>query len=71
LEAAIKSAGSLKRDRLRQALSELQTHTVIGRYLVDRTGVQVKHFALTIQWQKGKKEIVWPEEVATAKPILK
>ena len=71
LEAAIKSTGTLNRDRIRQAFSELQTHTVIGRYLVDPTGVQVKHFALTIQWQKGKKEIVWPEEVATAKPILK
>jgi branched-chain amino acid transport system substrate-binding protein len=70
LEAAITSAASLKRDRIRQALSELQTHTVLGRYLVDSTGMQVKHFALTIQWQNGKKEIVWPEEVRTAQPIF-
>jgi branched-chain amino acid transport system substrate-binding protein len=32
--------------------------------------MQVKHFALTIQWQNGKKEIVWPEEVRTAQPIF-
>ena len=52
-------------------LHHLEMETVIGRYGVDPTGVQVKHFALTVQWQQGRKEIFWPEELATATPILR
>jgi branched-chain amino acid transport system substrate-binding protein len=71
LEEAVKAVGSLTRDKVRQTLQNLQTYTVVGRYQVDPTGIQVKHFPLTIQWQEGKKEIVWPEEVRTAQPIFK
>lgn len=71
LEAATKLAQSLEPDNLRRAFHDLETYTIIGRYHVDRTGIQIKHLSLTIQWQNGRKEIVWPEELATAKPILK
>lgn len=71
LEAAVKLSGSLKRDKLRQAFYDLDTYIVVGRYVVDRTGVQVKRFSLVIQWQNGKKEIVWPEEVRSAPPLFK
>ena len=70
LEAAVTSAGSLDRRDIRDALEVLQMHTVVGRYLVDATGIQIKHFPLTIQWQEGRKQIVWPEEVQTAQPIF-
>lgn len=70
LEAAILSANSLDRDKIRQALYELQTYSVVGRYAVDRTGVQVKHVPMIIQWQGGRKEIVWPEEIQSAKPHI-
>jgi branched-chain amino acid transport system substrate-binding protein len=68
LEAAIQSANSFDRDKIRQALYDLQTYSVVGRYAVDRTGVQVKHVPMIIQWQGRKKEIVWPEEIQSAKP---
>ena len=71
LEAAVDLAKSLERPKIRQALSELETYTIIGRYKVDSTGIQVKHFPLTMQWQKNKKEIVWPEEMQTVKPVFK
>ena len=71
LEAAANSAGSLERAKILHALSQLETYSIIGRFKVDRTGVQIKHFPLTMQWQNGKKEIVWPEEMQTAKPILR
>lgn len=71
LEAAVISAQSLKRDKIRRALSSIRTHTVIGRYGVDPTGIQVKHFGLTVQWQNGAKQIVWPEELATSNPIFR
>ncbi len=71
LESAVKKATSLDRDKIRDILSAMDTMTVVGRYGVDKTGLQIKHFNLIIQWQKGKKEIVWPEELKTAKPIFK
>ncbi len=71
LERAAKKAGSLDREKIRTILSVMQTTTIIGRYGVDKTGKQIKHFPLIIQWQKGKKEIVWPKELSTAKPIFR
>ena len=71
LEAAVNSAKNLDRSRIRQALSKMETYTILGRYKVDQTGIQIKHFPLALQWQKGKKEIVWPEEMQTAEPIFK
>jgi branched-chain amino acid transport system substrate-binding protein len=69
LEAAIRKTHSLDREKLRDTLSSLDAMTVMGRYGVDRDGKQVRHFAVTVQWQKGKKEIVAPAELATAKPV--
>ncbi len=71
LEAAVNSAKSLKRNKIRQALSELEIYTILGRYRVDRTGMNIKHFPWTVQLQKGKKEIVWPLEAQTAEPAFK
>ncbi len=71
LEEAIKRAGSLDREKIREMLSSIDTMSIIGRYGVDRTGMQIKHFSLVTQWQNGKKEVVWPEELRTAKPIFR
>ena len=69
LEAAVRKSQSLDRERIRDTLSVLDTMTVMGRYGVDRDGKQVRHFAVTVQWQNGRKEIVAPPELATAKPL--
>ncbi len=71
LEAAINRAGSLHRQTLRKVLSSMDTMSIIGRYGVDRWGMQTKHFPLIIQWQGGRKEIVWPEHFRTADPVFK
>jgi len=71
IERAIKKAGSLDREKIREVLSAMQTTTILGRYGVDKTSRQVKHFPLIIQWQNGRKEIVWPKNLSTAKPIFK
>ena len=47
---------------------KLDTHTAYGGFKVDDTGRQIAHKALMIQWQDGKKAIVWPEELAVDKP---
>jgi branched-chain amino acid transport system substrate-binding protein len=71
LEVAVVRVGTLQRDRIRNALRDLDyPDSVIGRYAVDRTGLQVKRFPLIIQWQNGRKEIVWPLEVQTAEPLF-
>jgi len=70
LEAAIKKTGTLQRDKIRDRLSTMETMSIIGRYGVDKTGMQIKHFPFIIQWQNGKKEIIWPEEFMTSKPIF-
>lgn len=69
-EIAVARADSLDRGDIRNALIELDAYSVIGRYVVDRTGRQVKRFPLTVQWQDGKKEIVWPEKVQSSPPKL-
>jgi branched-chain amino acid transport system substrate-binding protein len=70
LATAVGKAGSLDRDRLRDVLAAMDTMTVIGRYGVDNTGMQVRHLALTIQWRDGHKEVAWPPELATREPLI-
>jgi branched-chain amino acid transport system substrate-binding protein len=41
----------------------------MGRYGVDQTGRQIRQVAITVQLQNGRKEIVAPKELMTAKAI--
>lgn len=70
LEAAIRKAKSLDREKIRNILSFMDTMTIIGRYKVDKSGSQIKHQNLIIQWQRGKREIVWPDTIKTAQPLF-
>jgi len=70
LEAAARKAGALDQDRIRQALVELDIQTVFGRYKVNETGAQVGKTAVIVQWQGGKKEILWPGDTATGSARL-
>lgn len=71
LEEAVKRAGRIDREKLRNILSSIEAITIIGRYRVDQSGLQIRHQSLIIQWQRGKKEILWPESLKTADPILR
>jgi branched-chain amino acid transport system substrate-binding protein len=64
----IRRAGSLDGDKVRDAILQMDLHTVFGRFKVDRDGVQVGHRMILFQWQDGQKVIVWPEELTPAKP---
>lgn len=70
LEQAIMKAGGFDRAKVRQALYLVDADSVIGRYAVDRTGMQVKRFPMIVQWQGSKREIVWPPELRTAAPVI-
>lgn len=63
---AVKRAGSLDADRVRAALLELKTTTIFGDYAVDADGFQTAHTMVTLQWQDGKRTVVWPENLAGA-----
>jgi len=68
LVAAIRRAGSLDSEKLRETILKLDRNTVFGGFRVDRNGVQIAHKMLLFQWQDGKKVIVWPEDLAPGKP---
>lgn len=71
LETAIIKAKSIEREKIRVILLSMDALNIIGRYGVDKRGMQVKHFNFIIQWQDGKKKTVWPEELKTSDPIFR
>ena len=67
LEEAVRRAASFDPEKLREALLALETETPLGAYKVDRAGAQLAARPLLAQVQRGRREIVWPEALATAK----
>jgi branched-chain amino acid transport system substrate-binding protein len=65
---AVKRAGSLDADKVREQLLKLETKTIFGEYKVDSDGFQTAHKMVTFQWQGEKKVTVWPDDLAQAKP---
>ena len=64
----IEAAKSLDTDKVRATMGNLRFVSVYGDWGIDpKSGSQITHKSVLIQWQKGKKEIVWPLEAATAK----
>jgi branched-chain amino acid transport system substrate-binding protein len=65
LADAVSRAKTLDREKLRDAVAATKMTTVVGpvRFRPDGTG-EVKVFFQ--QWLKGKQELVWPKEFATA-----
>jgi len=66
LAEAISRAGSTDREKIREVLSALDMITLIGRYGVDERGVQMRQRPVIVQWQNGRKMVVWPEPLSTA-----
>jgi branched-chain amino acid transport system substrate-binding protein len=65
LAAAITKAGSLDREKLRDAVAATDMTAVIGpvKFRPDGTGIVQSVF---LQWLNGKQELVWPKEFASA-----
>ena len=68
LEKAVEKAGRLNSDAIREELLKLETQTVFSDFAVDDRGYQIANTGVFIQWQDSEKEVVWPEEYATAEP---
>ena len=65
---AVKKAGSLDADKVREQLLKMETKTAFGDYKVEPDGFQVAHKMVMLQWQDGKRVIVWPDDLANGKP---
>jgi branched-chain amino acid transport system substrate-binding protein len=70
LEAAAKKAGSLDREKIRDALSNIEITTIFGPYKVDQKGAQLANQAYLLQIQDGKRRLVWPNEGKDAELIF-
>jgi branched-chain amino acid transport system substrate-binding protein len=69
-QRCLEEVGALDQQALREAAGRLRFTTFYGPYMVDaKSGRQTAHPMLVTQWQKGRKEIVWPKEVAEAQPL--
>ncbi len=64
LARAVAEAGTTDWEKLRRELSLLDMITVVGRYRVDPNGRQLRQLPLIIQWQAGKKKVLWPKDVS-------
>ncbi|HEX2131128.1 MAG TPA: amino acid ABC transporter substrate-binding protein [Actinophytocola sp.] len=67
-QAAIEDGGG-DAERIRDFLAGNKVETIGGTYEVNEKGQQVGMHYIGIQWQNGKKEIIWPEEDMTAEVI--
>jgi branched-chain amino acid transport system substrate-binding protein len=71
LEAAVKQAGSIEIEKVREVLTTLKLETVMGRHEVDpKTYMQIGVRGLLVQVQNGKRDVIWPDELRTAEPKL-
>lgn len=66
LEAALREAGSLEQEKLREALARVRTDTVLGAHEPGKDGAQAGAAPVLVQMQRGRRQIVWPQQQATA-----
>lgn len=67
LAEAVRRAGSVEPQALRDALAALETPTVLGGYKVDpQTGAQLAARPVIVQILKGRREVLWPASLESA-----
>ena len=64
---AVKRAGTLDADKVRDQLLKMEIKTAFGDYKVEADGFQVAHKMVMLQWQDGKRVVVWPDDLASGK----
>ena len=64
LEAAVRLAGTIEHNAVREQLRSMYIHALIGSYRVDKTGRQIGRRNLVLQWQDGHRRLIAPESVA-------
>lgn len=70
LSMAVRESGSTDRKKIRANLLSVEHGTILGPFRLRKDGTQIGHRSIIIQWQNGKKEIVWPQKMRTARPVF-
>ncbi len=65
---AVKKAGTLDADKVRDQLLKMEIRTAFGDYKVEPDGFQIAHKMVMLQWQDGKRIVVWPDDLSNGKP---
>ena len=63
----MEKANSVDTTKVRKALGDLKFMSFYGGWDVDATGMQVGHSMVDVQWQMGKRIIVWPPSAQTGR----
>jgi branched-chain amino acid transport system substrate-binding protein len=66
---AVEKVNSVDSGKVRKALGDLKFMSFYGGWDVDDTGMQVGHSMVDVQWQMGKRVIVWPPEAQTGRVV--
>ena len=64
VQRCLEMAGTTEDSALRRTAAEADFSTFYGRFRIDATGRQIGRQVLLVQWQSGRKVIVWPPELA-------
>lgn len=70
LVQAVRRAGTTEPQKLRAALAELQSETVLGRYRVDASGAQIGIKPAVVQIVKGRALTLWPAPWAGERSLV-
>ncbi len=70
LEAAVRLAGTLEKDKVREQLGSMIFRSLLGNYRVDETGRQIGKQIFLIQWQDGHRRLILPENLAETSAIF-
>lgn len=67
-QRCVVEAGSLHPDALWETAGKLDFHTFFGRFKIDPdTGRQLGRSVCLVQWQAGRKVVIWPPEQSQGK----
>jgi len=64
---AAEMANSIDPTAVRSALGKLKFMSFYGNWAINEAGLQVGHSMVDMQWQGGKRVIIWPPDAATGK----
>lgn len=70
LAQALRAAGRVDREAIRNWLSTTKTVTLFGDYAVNKDGLQIAKQAAIFQWQNGRRVILWPPSVRDGTLII-
>ena len=70
-QRSIEESGSLAAQSLWEAAVRLDFSTFYGRFKINpKTGRQIGHRSVIVQWQRGEKTVVWPAEMRQSRLLF-